>query len=153
MLFPGLRTTFRAASSVFAGAGPPPGVVTEKSWLQAEAAVVQLLSTFASVLILAVGATPVLGKAAPGDVPAVGSTRFATVANAFARPWVLVAVAPTLPPVLRNWASPHTVAAVVTSLTTNLVAATIWLQAPSASARVIAALSGALPTCPPRTTT
>ena len=89
------------------GTDAPLGVVAVKSGVQLEeTAEVQVLSRLARELILAAGDAPFWGKDAPGDVPVVRFARLATVATAFARPCVLVGVAPMLPPGLRNWASP-----------------------------------------------
>src|SRR5882757_444899 len=105
---PGLRTRFRRASRVLLGAVPLLGVVAEKSGLQPTGGAFarQLCNRLARELIFAAGDAPFWGKDAPGDVPVVRFARLATVATAFARPCVLVGVAPMLPPGLRNWASP-----------------------------------------------
>ena len=136
------------------GAVPPAGVVAVKSWLQPaadEAAVVQVFSRLARELILAAGDEPVCREGSSGRCAGVRLARFATVATALPRPCVLVAVAPILPPALRNWASPQAVAAVVTSLMTICEEATSWLHAPSV-AKAMAALSAEPPILPPRTT-
>ncbi len=114
---------------------------------------VQVFSRFAIELIFAAGDVPLLEKDAPGAVPVLMFVRLATVATALLRPTVLVAVAPTLPPLLRNWASPHAVAAVVTSLMTNCEDYAILLHGPITVASAIAVLLAAPPIPPPRTTT
>jgi hypothetical protein len=58
------------------------------------------------------------GKGRPGETPVVRLTRLATVAKALEKPWMLVADAPRLSLVVKNWARPQAVAAVVTSLMT-----------------------------------
>jgi hypothetical protein len=145
---------FKAASSVLPGAEPPVGVVAEKSWLQPaeEVVLVQVFSRLARELIRGAGEVPLLGKDAPGALPVVMLTKFATVATALPSPWALVEAAPTLPPALRNEARPVTVATVVTSLMTNCEDSTIPLHGPMAVANAIAVLLAAPPIPPPRMT-
>jgi len=94
----------------------------------------------------------VAGNPVPGDVPAVGSARFAAVAYAFANPFAFVEDAPTTPPTVMNCDRAHTVATVVTSLIVNFVVALVdsWLHTPTPVASPIPAFAGPEPTCPPR---
>jgi hypothetical protein len=141
-----------AAAKVLAGAVPPGGVAAVKSWLQGVAAVedVQVLSRLAMLLMRGAGETPAEGKDAPGETPVVRFARFETVATALARPIVLLEDAPKLPLEVRNCASAHVVATVVTSLTTNCEEAARLLQAPMAVAKVMAEFADvAVPIFPP----
>ena len=149
----GLRTRFSAASKVLVGAEAPAGVAAVKRLVQGLRSVfaaVQVLSRLARVLTFAAGEAPLLGKVVPGDVPVLRLARLATVAKALVRPCALVAEAPRLAPVARNWDRPQTVAAVVTSLRTNWLEAVTSLQGPTTVASVMAELdAGEAPALPP----
>ena len=103
------------------GVVAPLGMASVKRWVQGVESVVaeaQVWRRSTRVLIFAAGDAPVEGNDAPGEVPVVRLTRFATVLKALVRPWVLVAEAPRLPAEVRNCPRPQAVAAVVTSLMT-----------------------------------
>jgi hypothetical protein len=101
------------------------------------------------VLSLLTGTISVDGNPAPGATPVVGFTNCSAVRNDLSNPFVLVQLAPTLPPADMNDASAQTEATVVASFITKLAPDVMLLQGPKADISQRAEFADPPPACPP----
>jgi hypothetical protein len=109
----------------------------------------QAFRALANAFSLLIGEVPVAGNALPGPVPVFTFTRLASVPAASVMPLVLVDVAPSCAPALRNCANAYALATVVNSFTAYVEADVSEPQAPGELISSILEFADPAPTCPP----